>query len=96
MEVTGRESQWAGGDTRSTWQHIEIAEPLERLCLFLTRYIDSCERDGGHMDYPRTSDELSLDSNSSPGHSESESHRQGQSREGVRARVYPGHQVTHG
>jgi hypothetical protein len=53
MEVTGRERQRAGGGPASTWQHIEIAETLERLYLFLTQYIDSCERDGRRMDYPQ-------------------------------------------
>ncbi|MGZ9189920.1 MAG: hypothetical protein ACXW39_07680 [Nitrospira sp.] len=59
MEMTATEWGRATADTNSTSQHIQIAETLVQLYVFLTRYIDSCECDTARMGYPQ----IELDTN---------------------------------
>ena len=51
--MTATEWRRAGVDTQSASRHIEIAETLMRLYIFLTQYIDSCEGDTARMGYPQ-------------------------------------------
>ncbi len=45
---------------KSMSQHIELAEALVRLYMFLNQYIDSCEGDTVHMDDPQQNLETNL------------------------------------